>query len=204
MSQKLESENSNISTARKSAIRNTSAVETDPLIRASRTGGSIRVRRGSKSPVFTSMMVQDYGGSNGGDDDNDHHHDGYESIDDVPSRETLQQQSFQDDEETASYHYPYHHESADSINTGSGGTSRLDVPLHQSEKLAGIPSSESMSVETNAQPPLLEIPEEVYAVRKAALRVLKPLTKTWVRVCLRGRFCPHSLSCHLSILACVA
>jgi len=31
------------------------------------------------------------------------------------------------------------------------------------------------------QPPLLEIPEEIYAVRKAALQVLKPLTKTWVR-----------------------
>jgi hypothetical protein len=30
-------------------------------------------------------------------------------------------------------------------------------------------------------PPLLEIPEEIYAVRKAALRVLKPLTRTWVR-----------------------
>jgi hypothetical protein len=30
-------------------------------------------------------------------------------------------------------------------------------------------------------PPLLEIPEEIYAVRKAALQVLKPLTKTWVR-----------------------
>jgi hypothetical protein len=30
-------------------------------------------------------------------------------------------------------------------------------------------------------PPLLEIPEEIYAVRKAALQVLKPLNKTWVR-----------------------
>ena len=29
-------------------------------------------------------------------------------------------------------------------------------------------------------PPLLEIPEEIYAVRKAALQVLKPLNKTWV------------------------
>lgn len=29
-------------------------------------------------------------------------------------------------------------------------------------------------------PPLLEIPEEVYAVRKSALQVLKPLTRTWV------------------------
>lgn len=29
-------------------------------------------------------------------------------------------------------------------------------------------------------PPLIEIPEEIYAVRKAALQVLKPLTRTWV------------------------
>jgi hypothetical protein len=29
-------------------------------------------------------------------------------------------------------------------------------------------------------PPLLEIPEEIYGVRKAALQVLKPLTRTWV------------------------
>jgi hypothetical protein len=29
--------------------------------------------------------------------------------------------------------------------------------------------------------PILEIPEEVYQVRKSALQVLKPLTKTWVR-----------------------
>ena len=30
------------------------------------------------------------------------------------------------------------------------------------------------------QPPLLEIPEQIYGVRQAALKVLKPLTKTWV------------------------
>jgi hypothetical protein len=29
-------------------------------------------------------------------------------------------------------------------------------------------------------PPLLEIPEEIYNVRKSALSVLKPLTRTWV------------------------
>ena len=29
-------------------------------------------------------------------------------------------------------------------------------------------------------PPLLEIPEEIYGVRKSALSVLKPLTRTWV------------------------
>lgn len=30
------------------------------------------------------------------------------------------------------------------------------------------------------RPPLLEIPEEIYGVRKSALQVLKPLTRTWV------------------------
>ena len=30
------------------------------------------------------------------------------------------------------------------------------------------------------RPPLLEIPEEIYAIRKAALQVLKPLTASWV------------------------
>lgn len=34
----------------------------------------------------------------------------------------------------------------------------------------------------NIHPPLLEIPEEVYAVRKSALQVLKPLTRSWVVV----------------------
>lgn len=41
---------------------------------------------------------------------------------------------------------------------------------------------DSRSLDSNSQPPLLEIPEEIYAVRKAALKVMKPLTKTWVRV----------------------
>lgn len=48
-----------------------------------------------------------------------------------------------------------------------------------------VPLSKSSSYPTrttqNDEPPLLEIPEEIYAVRKAALQVLKPLNKTWVR-----------------------
>ncbi|KAG7348513.1 hypothetical protein IV203_017218 [Nitzschia inconspicua] len=35
---------------------------------------------------------------------------------------------------------------------------------------------------SNEHPPLIEIPEEIYAVRKAALQVLKPLTRTWLIV----------------------
>ena len=45
----------------------------------------------------------------------------------------------------------------------------------------------------DSQPPLLEIPEEVYSVRKAALQVLKPLTKTWVR----SIGLPTSRRCHI-------
>ena len=36
------------------------------------------------------------------------------------------------------------------------------------------------SVDESEAQLILEIPEEIYAVRKAALQVLKPLTKTWV------------------------
>ena len=42
-------------------------------------------------------------------------------------------------------------------------------------------SQEDDLSQSEANPPLLEIPEEIYAVRKAALQVLKPLTRTWVR-----------------------
>lgn len=41
-------------------------------------------------------------------------------------------------------------------------------------------SDQSLSNNSETHPPLLEIPEEVYAVRKSALQVLKPLTRTWV------------------------
>jgi len=33
----------------------------------------------------------------------------------------------------------------------------------------------------NGEPPLLEIPEDIYAVRKSALQVMKPLIGSWVR-----------------------
>ena len=46
----------------------------------------------------------------------------------------------------------------------------------------GRTDARSVGSGSQDQPPLLEIPEEIYAVRKAALKVLKPLTKTWVSV----------------------
>jgi hypothetical protein len=36
-------------------------------------------------------------------------------------------------------------------------------------------------LDNDGEPPLLEIPEEIYSVRKAALQVMKPLIGSWVR-----------------------
>jgi hypothetical protein len=44
------------------------------------------------------------------------------------------------------------------------------------------PASDNSSQQPlDDEPPLLEIPEEIYAVRKAALQVMKPLIGSWVR-----------------------
>lgn len=53
-------------------------------------------------------------------------------------------------------------------------TFRPPSPDTQSHEVRSVGSG------SQGQPPLLEIPEEIYAVRKAALKVLKPLTKTWI------------------------
>lgn len=62
-------------------------------------------------------------------------------------------------------------------------TSDAPTPDHQ-ERRAGMyrpnPVQETQQQRGGDHPPLLEIPEEIYAVRKAALQVLKPLTSSWV------------------------
>jgi hypothetical protein len=61
------------------------------------------------------------------------------------------------------------------------GTTRSSAKPYMEQRQPRPPSpSESQSCGSLSQPPILEIPEEVYAVRKAALQVMKPLTKTWV------------------------
>jgi hypothetical protein len=61
------------------------------------------------------------------------------------------------------------------------GTTRSSSRHYMEQRLQGMPSpTDSRSGGSNSQPPILEIPEEIYAVRKAALQVMKPLTKTWV------------------------
>jgi hypothetical protein len=66
---------------------------------------------------------------------------------------------------TRSSHIPIRRAGTASLTRGTNSQEESDHDLSHSE----------------ANPPLLEIPEEIYAVRKAALQVLKPLTRTWVR-----------------------
>ena len=93
---------------------------------------------------------------------NENHHDVYESIDEeqVPQREQPQD----NEDQQQPYLYP---------------------PTSTNSAIASIRARSTMEDSDSAgggsQPPLLEIPEEIYAVRKAALQVYKPLTKTWVR-----------------------
>jgi len=58
-----------------------------------------------------------------------------------------------------------------SVNSSHSGGSRS---FHQTRRHYVARGSGS------GEHPLLEIPEEVYSIRKSALQVLKPLTRTWV------------------------
>lgn len=78
--------------------------------------------------------------------------------------------SVTDDEDSAPYSVRSSQKDANLIGMGP-------PPQYQRPRTP----DDSRSLDSNSQPPLLEIPEETYAVRKAALRVMKPLTKTWVR-----------------------
>ena len=67
--------------------------------------------------------------------------------------------------------------SAGSYQNSTGGGSRSVHSLRRSHLVGREEAgAEGMG---NASP-LLEIPEEIYRVRRAALQVLKPLTRTWV------------------------
>jgi hypothetical protein len=57
-----------------------------------------------------------------------------------------------------------------SVNSSQSGGSRSVHQLRRHYVARG----------SGEHPPLLEIPEEIYSIRKSALSVLKPLTRTWV------------------------
>lgn len=131
--------------------------ERDPLLRP-----TIRVRRSaSKSPntmITKSRSLEQLSSNN----------EGYQAIDDETTLSG--RQSHPDNEEDQQQQ-------------------RRSVPSADSSRYARhrlVTSSRSIGGSTNHSTdyPVLEIPEEIYSVRKAALQVLKPLTKTWVSVWL--------------------
>jgi hypothetical protein len=189
--------------------------ETDPLVptvlrssqqQQQQQAGAIRARRSSRSPVpaanTTMAGLLSKGSHEGlkfGDD-----HDGYESIDEAqlqPRQQPLQQQELPpEDQQQHPSSYLYH--PPNSSSTTSSSSSRPELPLQQQQQhsmmIRPAPTAESES--GRSQPPLLEIPEEIYAVRTASLQVLKPLTKTWVciHLCMDRFFRIERFSRHFS------
>jgi hypothetical protein len=144
------------------------ATETDPLLEASAPaylqstqGGSIRARRSSRSPTLNPHFgpgqqrdQMNYPLDPDSSKDIDLH-DAYQIVQDPSNRSQ-----------------------ASSVGEGSSkGSSSRYVPGNRSPHSA---RRQNQNEESTDHPPLLEIPEHIYAVRKGALSVLKPLTNTWV------------------------
>jgi hypothetical protein len=173
--------------------RTTSTVENQGILRnlSEASRGFIRARKSSKSPVqiqpnqhFSTQQQQHCKESDppmqrvtSGDMESDEH-DGYEAVEDAAVNSSQSQHSAMDDAGSQSTHlYSQHSNSASSRPSvptqgggGGGGSTYREAPSGDDYSLGS----------GGEQPPLMEIPEEIYAVRKAALQVLKPLTKTWV------------------------
>lgn len=91
---------------------------------------------------------------------------GYESVEEATlhSRQSAQEEDNQS--------VPY------SVNSQSTGTSKN--LRHGGSVRTGSDYHDYTSIGSTTMPPVLEIPEEIYTIRKAALKILKPMTKTWV------------------------
>ena len=131
-----------------------SALETDPLLTGSYSESStIRERRksGSNNNASNPQHQQQQSHYDMGPHENEPVLQPYNALrDEMPSR-SLDGQS---------------------VNSSHSGGSRSVHQLRRHYVARGSGSGE--------HPPLLEIPEEIYSVRKSALTVLKPLTRTWV------------------------
>jgi hypothetical protein len=156
------------------------ATETDPLLQASAPSffnsrrrnnntdahsGSIRSRRSSRSPT---VSVNQHFGQQQQEQMNT------PLAPDTPDRDLRQ-----------TYHDISQDDASRSGNMSLDDSSR--VSNQNSTGSRSVPSLRRQYKEIKEReggngdhPPLLEIPEEIYGVRKAALQVLKPLTKTWV------------------------
>lgn len=160
------------------------AKETDPLLSASagraldsHYHGSIRSRRSSRSPAllrdslmnpedrYTANVASGTYNSNDvySEDAYELHTDSETSDSAQPQHDGLQQQSRTTQSATGDDRHVFH-------------LRRTNAVYRPSDN-----SSAQQTLDSNGEPPLLEIPEEIYAVRKSALQVMKPLIGSWVR-----------------------
>ena len=177
---------------------NGGAQETDPLIRRGSTTASstnqsstrrpskspdnsnLRERRPSRSsPLTTSLFNQRFGGPSG-------EQQNYQSpaMDATSAANTASVNSNSNGDEPISNYTQLNDDGSRTGNASVGGSSQVSYQSgsrsvhslrrpHQAPETVGDGSGNSTQ--------LLEIPEEIYRVRRAALQVLKPLTRTWVR-----------------------
>lgn len=168
---------------------NGGAQETDPLIRrgsttasstnhqsSSKDNSNLRERRPSRSsPLTTSLFNQRFGGPSGEEEN-------YKSktMDGTSAGNSASANSNDNGDEPIS---SYTQLNDDGGNMSVGGNSQ--VSYQSGSRSVHSLRRPHQSPETAAEGsgnggPLLEIPEEIYRVRRAALQVLKPLTRTWV------------------------
>jgi len=172
--------------AKKENLKKREATENDPLIPSHsgsssagthHSGSILRARRSSRSPntlenAMDSSQQQGHGDRFGTyratdaytnlENDSEMTYTGASTATNPP---TSSQNSNHSRSETATPEHSLHQNRSD----------RFILPIQHTLQ---APSRRH----TEAHPPLLEIPEEVYAVRKAALQVLKPLTSSWLVV----------------------
>lgn len=183
-----------------SARANGGAQETDPLIRRGTTTTSsinhrsssttdnpnLRERRSSRSsPITVSLLNQRFGGPNGEEENYQ-----AKTMDASSAAHSGSVNSKNSDEPTTSYTQL----KDDASRTGNGSVGGNSSASYQNSTGGGSRSVHSLRRthlvpgenvgEGQGNPPLLEIPEEIYRVRRAALQVLKPLTRTWVRIAI--------------------
>ena len=137
----------------------TSAGESDPLLEgvvpSYHQSGSIRSRRTSRSPSISSAN-NNFGST-------------VEQMNSPMEADSNIQDAYQIFNSPSQGGYSSVASSSRGYVSGSRSVRSLRRHYHMEESQNGPD-----------QPPLLEIPEQIYGVRQAALKVLKPLTKTWV------------------------
>lgn len=182
--------------------------ETDPLLqRGSTTASStnhqsssrrssgipdnsnLRERRSSRSssPIAVSLFNQRFGGPSGEKTNQSPTMNEINANDNSNNQPTTSYTQIQD-EGSRSGNMSLEANSVGSYQNSSGGGSRSLHSLRRSHQLSGregIGGSAREGSENSS--PLLEIPEEIYRVRRAALQVLKPLTRTWVSITLKRK-----------------